>query len=59
MSNFTTTLLNFFKYKRKLTLVRGYTSQKPTNGLKVLFFGTDTFSLPSLKVLHKHRLVTG
>lgn len=49
---------NFYKYKRKLTYLRTFATQLDNNELKVLFFGTDNFSLPSLKVLHKHnRLV--
>ncbi|XP_065367876.1 methionyl-tRNA formyltransferase, mitochondrial [Calliphora vicina] len=46
--------INFYKYKRKLTYFRSFTTQIDNNELKVLFFGTDNFSLPSLKVLHKH-----
>ncbi|KAI8123012.1 hypothetical protein FF38_11658 [Lucilia cuprina] len=45
---------NFYKYKRKLTFIRTFSTKINKNDLKVLFFGTDNFSLPSLKVLHKH-----
>ncbi|XP_075145298.1 methionyl-tRNA formyltransferase, mitochondrial isoform X2 [Haematobia irritans] len=47
-------LINCFKYKRKIPNIRGYTTNNSKNALKVLFFGTDSFSLPSLKVLHKN-----
>ncbi|XP_013118630.2 methionyl-tRNA formyltransferase, mitochondrial [Stomoxys calcitrans] len=47
-------LLNCFKYKRKIFHVRDYTTTTKGKKLNVLFFGKDTFSLPSLKVLHKH-----
>ncbi|XP_055851369.1 methionyl-tRNA formyltransferase, mitochondrial [Episyrphus balteatus] len=49
---------NFYKYKRKIyecfRLVRTFSSSP--NKLKVLFFGTDNFSLPSIEVLHKSSL---
>lgn len=48
----------FFKYKRKvfkyLNVIRNFSSDN--NKLKVLFFGTDNFSLPSIEVLHKSSL---
>ncbi|XP_061400638.1 methionyl-tRNA formyltransferase, mitochondrial [Musca vetustissima] len=47
-------IINCFKFKRKYYCSQNYSTEIKSNGLKVLFFGTDTFSLPSLKVLHKH-----
>ncbi|XP_073820420.1 methionyl-tRNA formyltransferase, mitochondrial [Musca autumnalis] len=47
-------ITNCFKFKRKLYQTHKYSTEAKSHGLKVLFFGTDKFSLPSLKVLHKH-----
>lgn len=45
--------LSFFKYKRKLIqIVTRKISDAPKKKLKILFFGTDNFSLPSLQKLH-------
>ena len=55
---FSTISVNFYKYKRKFIFFRNFATKINNHELKVLFFGTDNFSLPSLKVLHKHsRLV--
>lgn len=45
--------LYFYKYKRKVVqfVFRKY-SQTSGKQLKILFFGTDNFSLPSLQKLH-------
>ncbi|XP_030245356.1 methionyl-tRNA formyltransferase, mitochondrial isoform X1 [Drosophila navojoa] len=46
---------NFFKYKRKVfsnILVSSRRCKAATQPPKILFFGTDNFSLPSLKKLH-------
>ncbi|XP_023169672.2 methionyl-tRNA formyltransferase, mitochondrial isoform X2 [Drosophila hydei] len=46
---------NFFKYKRKVFsnfIVTSRRCKGTTQQPKILFFGTDNFSLPSLKKLH-------
>ncbi|XP_017143894.1 methionyl-tRNA formyltransferase, mitochondrial isoform X1 [Drosophila miranda] len=48
---------NFYKYKRKafqsvcLKITRSISTREPS---RILFFGTDNFSLPSLQALHKN-----
>uniref|UniRef100_A0A1A9WRP6 methionyl-tRNA formyltransferase n=1 Tax=Glossina brevipalpis TaxID=37001 RepID=A0A1A9WRP6_9MUSC len=47
-------LNNFYKYKRKLLNFRNYGIKTNNSELKLLFFGTDNFSLPTLKMLHRN-----
>lgn len=44
----------FYKYKQKLVDNRKWSSGSTCLPLKVLFFGTDTFSLPSLQMLREN-----
>ncbi|CAD7077553.1 unnamed protein product [Hermetia illucens] len=48
--------VNSFKYKRRYNgLVTELSIRWKSTGLKILFFGTDNFSLPSLKLLNEER----
>uniref|UniRef100_A0A1B0GGA4 methionyl-tRNA formyltransferase n=1 Tax=Glossina morsitans morsitans TaxID=37546 RepID=A0A1B0GGA4_GLOMM len=47
-------LNNFYKYKRKFLSFRNYGIKTNNAEIKLLFFGTDNFSLPTLKILHKN-----
>lgn len=49
-------LNNFYKYKRKLKrLFSSDFQQIKDKKLNILFFGTDNFSLPSLKLLNEEK----
>ncbi|XP_055586578.1 methionyl-tRNA formyltransferase, mitochondrial [Uranotaenia lowii] len=44
-----------FEYRRKLIQCRYASSRAEKNQLRILFFGTDSFSLPSLKIINENR----